>query len=645
MNIKTVLFDGNNVRDVSLRDVSLPQWTPPWMTTSDQFTAAAAHGAVPWLHRCVQMRAATISALPFAITQDGEEVDFALSNQLPALLYLAEAGLCLYGRAYWFVQRLGKRLIGLRWAHPDTIQPRYDEQRGLVGFTRQLASKQIDLDLEQLVYFWEPNPVGELGPGPSLAQVALAAAGLAKNANDYISGFFQRGAIPAVILSVEGNPPPEELKRLETWWKRLLGGVKRAWETVALRASVKPTIVGGQLADLDLEPIFAAARQQIAVTFGIPQTMLEDAANFATAKEHKLSFYYETIFPEAKHIEATLNEQLFGPAGLEFGWQFDQVEAVQQDEATKAQAVVQLFTAGIISGAEAREQLGFEVRQPAAQAEAETMALPKAVFAELGKWRRKLRRGGKTAFESEVIPPWLRQAIEWRLSQDAYRDIAIDPCVKSLDRGKAENKLAKKLTSVLQGALPGFQKEVAKGDIPDMAELTTQLSAVLNVELTNTVADELLALATEVGVGLDYAQVVTDAAAWAQQYSYELVKGITDTSKAFLQDVTKRLANGGLDKDAAVAMLEPLFGPVRAEAIAVTEITRALSQAEAMYAKELAERDLELQERWLTAEDEKVCPICGALDHTLKDKWGQEFPDGPPAHPNCRCQVVLERVK
>ena len=89
-----------------------------------------------------------------------------------------------------------------------------------------------------------------------------------------------------------------------------------------------------------------------------------------------------------------------------------------------------------------------------------------------------------------------------------------------------------------------------------------------------------------------------------------------------------------------------MFGEVRAQMIATTEITRAQSEAAAMYKRELDKRGVETVERWVTAEDEHTClDICEPLDNTMRDVWGQQFPDGPPAHPNCRCGIVIESAK
>lgn len=36
------------------------------------------------------------------------------------------------------------------------------------------------------------------------------------------------------------------------------------------------------------------------------------------------------------------------------------------------------------------------------------------------------------------------------------------------------------------------------------------------------------------------------------------------------------------------------------------------------------------------------CPICRPLDRQRQEAWADQFPFGPPAHPNCRCYLEYE---
>jgi len=80
-----------------------------------------------------------------------------------------------------------------------------------------------------------------------------------------------------------------------------------------------------------------------------------------------------------------------------------------------------------------------------------------------------------------------------------------------------------------------------------------------------------------------------------------------------------------------------IFGPERAESVATTETTAAQSagaESAASAAGVLSDRDI-----WWTEADGRVCRTCGPLHRTGRRVWSQKFPDGPPAHPNCRCWI------
>lgn len=89
------------------------------------------------------------------------------------------------------------------------------------------------------------------------------------------------------------------------------------------------------------------------------------------------------------------------------------------------------------------------------------------------------------------------------------------------------------------------------------------------------------------------------------------------------------------------------FTPARAETIAVTEVTRATTAAEAAIAAVLVtmgadDGGVELDPVWYTALDERVCPVCAPLHGTGRAIWARVTASGPPAHPHCRCWLTWE---
>ena len=164
--------------------------------------------------------------------------------------------------------------------------------------------------------------------------------------------------------------------------------------------------------------------------------------------------------------------------------------------------------------------------------------------------------------------------------------------------------------------------------VRDVLRRNVQQSAQLGV---TTAADSL----TQIGVSIDWAMAHTNAAEWANRYSYELVRGITDTTRARLQTAIDEWMRNGDTLAQLRDELEPLFGAQRAQLIAQTETTRAAAQGTL---EGFRQSGVIHRIEWRTARDEFVCPICGPL-HGTRVALGETFAGGllPPAHPGCRC--------
>ena len=130
----------------------------------------------------------------------------------------------------------------------------------------------------------------------------------------------------------------------------------------------------------------------------------------------------------------------------------------------------------------------------------------------------------------------------------------------------------------------------------------------------------------------------------------------SSTAGSLLDAMTRNFRaelSGGMDFDR-------VFSPRRAEAIAATEVTRAITQGETAARFEIYADDPEnragfqggetppiiisdgLVAIWQTEEDGRVCPLCGPLNGKPARDWIGQFPQGPPAHVNCRCWLIYE---
>lgn len=684
-------------RGVKSTTMNALNWDLMFGGDTGSLTQLAAYQTVAWVRRAVDVRANALSAIPFKVygKRGADMTDrWPIAASMPTLLWRLEAGLQIYGAAYLAVN---KNVVGIdrefSWLLPSTITPKYDRKLGVVSFERRVKSDIIQFSADDLIYIWQPNLEAELGPGRGWVQTVLAEAGMAKSANEFAQQFFERGAVPALILSVDGNPQRDELDRLESWWKHLLAGVKRAWETVAVRATVKPVIIGYPTKDLAMPELMQLVRNQIAVASGVPQTMFEDAAQVATrVAEDRQSFYMETIIPEVQLLEGTLNRQYFEQRGMRCELDYQSLDVFQEDEASRAESLGQLVSAGF-PVALAAEVLGFDLTdeqwvvlkaQPdllerritpqihTVEPEAEEQETDEnaASKAELATWRRYAEKHGalkarefKTYEIDAVSASIIRDGLAL-LTDGEHVRTAFEPLkakvVRRTKRGERDpNSDAKDawemvLDTKMRRMLKAQQKRVIDTlypptkDAPIVSRLEDdfwddEIAAwfkALFGDMYEMMMDSATMMLTYMPVGVDWTLVAARAAEFAHNYTYELIKGITKVTRDIVSKTIERfITTPGATRETMEEALRPIFGEVRASRIAVTETTRAYAEGEKQTVEIAKEAGYNMRKKWHTNEDELVCPECAALDG--KDPGEID----PPLHPNCRCWITHEWVR
>lgn len=83
---------------------------------------------------------------------------------------------------------------------------------------------------------------------------------------------------------------------------------------------------------------------------------------------------------------------------------------------------------------------------------------------------------------------------------------------------------------------------------------------------------------------------------------------------------------------------KPLVYPSDADSEGINWTTGANTFGEMFGVRQVESQGIaRVHSLWQTERDRFVCPICNPLQGKPKFYWGRNFPDGPPAHPNCRC--------
>jgi len=180
------------------------------------------------------------------------------------------------------------------------------------------------------------------------------------------------------------------------------------------------------------------------------------------------------------------------------------------------------------------------------------------------------------------------------------------------------------------------------------------------------------------------------AVEWAQRYSYDLIREISEETRAAVRTITSRAFTEGLAPRQAARLIREVVGlttrqalsvdgyrrgleaqgvsPERVETLTARQATAARNQRAVTIARtETIRASSEGQDEvwrqavdagdlqpeatwqvWSTSKDSRTCPICGPMQGQ-KRRLGEPFETGdgrrvqaPPVHVQCRCGKVLE---
>lgn len=286
--------------------------------------------------------------------------------------------------------------------------------------------------------------------------------------------------------------------------------------------------------------------------------------------------------------------------------------------------------------------------------EAEPMrGLTPEALADLHRWRRKCKERNRFAdFTSDHIPAQFAEAVKavgvergWEQAFSFFSRYSAHALKREPDR-EYEATLRKRILIVLAERERTLIEAIQANISPplDYDDLSTALRAAIEPTLVDAITSDVLAQMAVVGLYADIAAVNSAALEWARRYTYELVSNLTDTTREVVRHAVESfIATPGMTVGDLRALLAPAFGEVRAEMIAITEVTRAYAQAAQIYQALLRDYGLEMTRIWRTSGDDIVCPVCAPNND--KPEWEWEHPDGPPAHPRCRCWVTLTTTR
>lgn len=428
----------DGLREVKLTDsvktiTSVPGWVD--LLTSDGVpdSVSTLYKYVPLLFRAVQLRCDALSSVPVNIYKGEEnEVDWPYPTKLGNLIWQWEASNLLAGAAYGEIvtNKSGFRK-DIKYRNPFDMTVKYD--KGIIDFKQNSSGVMWKNDLNtgkyEMVYIHEYDPTQDILPGVGAGKASTTDAKLLYSISKFPEMYFEGGAMPVTLLGIDSNDR-NEIERIQNWFRRSATAIKNAFRVMGVKSgSITPVTLTPPLKDLSFPELSEMARNNIAMAFGIKQTLLDsEAANYATAQEDRLAFYEDTIKPRARLFEDALNEQLLARDGLRLEFRFNEMDIFQEDEGDRAELLNKLTSAGLPIEV-ALELAGYELTdEQAARLNSHQEQLNERVDrepvdekeVELRKWQKfaekRVKEGkGLREFESSLIEPSLHGAISGAL--------------------------------------------------------------------------------------------------------------------------------------------------------------------------------------------------------------------------------------
>lgn len=337
-----------NILTLGMKGIDPWDETRPGVWTPDNAKKDVEARLVPAVSSSVSARMQAMADLPFTIYDSNDnEVDSSdkYKNAVGFMpdpykfLSLTEGALVLTGQSYWYKGKGARTgaVKGLQYWRPDSVTLDAEAaKRGTLQFERTGTSEKHPAD--NVLYIWLPDPMVELGAPKSYP---LASALLAATASGAIShwaaDYMQRGAVKAMMLMVDDAPPAAEIERIEAWFNRFMRGARNlAWK-VFNGGGVKPTIIGDGLDALGDLRITEDLRKDINLALGTQ--FIFDAQAYATSqKALERQFYQIVIVPDARIIQAALNDQILHKMGYHLEFEPERLESFQEDDDAQAQS-------------------------------------------------------------------------------------------------------------------------------------------------------------------------------------------------------------------------------------------------------------------------------------------------------------------
>lgn len=651
-----------------------------------------------WVYACVDKIALTISGVNFRLREykkDGDDVileDHAafklfsnpngvtLGNEL---IYTTVAHEELAGNGYWLLDE-AQNPKSMQWLLPQQVTAAFNESKTeIIGYNIQTARGNTYVDKERIIHFKYPN-VNSPIIGAGVLEHIAEWVDIDNAATEFNRLFFkQGGSISGVVETQATTKEALELARLG--WEMRHEGMSNAHKTAFLTKDTKYSATGTTPRDMEFSEMDNRYRDKILSAFGVPKSVLgitEIGTSRADAEAKNYAFLAFTIKPKVDMFLKYLNEYYLPKFPGSENLYFDYESFIpENDDLILRKNQVGLAGQSYLTINEVRASQGLPPIANGDNVYGSFAVVP------IGKPEKQAEEKTNTApVQKKFIPARAKTLEKVEKAKDDLADKITEKLFKSVDLDELVHKQFITRVTTFEnkfiGQVKAFDRELEQVVIEKLQDQKafTKLNAGQLINVGET-TDLLVGLT--IPILLDLMKVEGDAQLERLNTTEpfnpnndavqdKLRRSLRLAGESYVGTTVELLNSAlatGLSEGEGIAKLTQRVRDVfsltdnyRAERIARTTVFQAANtSAREAYRQSGVVKAV----KWHTAEDERTCEYCDAMNGKIVDIDESFFEEGdtvrgrdggtyvldfddvedPPLHANCRCftnAVVIE---
>lgn len=282
----------------------------------------------------------------------------------------------LDGNAYWFKARSGAGQVAELWWMPWwTMEPKWPEDGSefLSHYEYKPGGTALPMRLEvdDVVHFRDGMNPKNMRKGLSSLDGVIREIFMDLESSNFVASLLRNMGVPGVVISPKGGamPAAEDVEATKAWFQEAFGGDRRGGPLV-MGAPTEVQPYGFNPQQMNMSEARDVAEERVCACIGIPAAVVGFGAGLQTAKvgatmeELFKTAWRNGVLPVARALADELDRSLLpdfpNSAGLESGWNTDDVLALQEDEDKQADRWNKRLGSGGITVFEYRQGIGMD---------------------------------------------------------------------------------------------------------------------------------------------------------------------------------------------------------------------------------------------------------------------------------------------